>query len=70
MNREVHVRFWERLEVKLLRATRHLRSSCALPSDGSLSPDSFRARRMLVTEKTGHLQPSRSDVADGQLILR
>src|SRR5258707_2493249 len=23
MNREVHVRFWERLEVKLLRATRH-----------------------------------------------
>jgi hypothetical protein len=25
MNREVHVRFWERLEVKLLRATRHER---------------------------------------------
>jgi len=25
MNREVHVRFWERAEVKSLRATRHLR---------------------------------------------
>ena len=24
MNREVHVRFWERLEVKLLRATRRV----------------------------------------------
>ena len=24
MNREVHVRFWERPEVKALRATRHL----------------------------------------------
>jgi hypothetical protein len=23
MNREVHVRFWERAEVKFLRATRH-----------------------------------------------
>jgi len=26
MNREVHVRFWERLEVKLLRATRQNRT--------------------------------------------
>jgi hypothetical protein len=26
MNREVHVRFWERLEVKALRATRQKRS--------------------------------------------
>ena len=25
MNREVHVRFWERPEVKVLRATRHSR---------------------------------------------
>ena len=25
MNREVHARFWERPEVKLLRATRHVR---------------------------------------------
>jgi hypothetical protein len=25
MNREVHVRFWERAEVKFLRATRHSR---------------------------------------------
>src|ERR1700737_580358 len=25
MNREVHVRFWERAEVKFLRATRHFR---------------------------------------------
>jgi hypothetical protein len=27
MNREVHVRFWERLEVKALRATRQKRRS-------------------------------------------
>jgi hypothetical protein len=30
MNREVHVRFWERAEVKFLRATRQLH---ALPHD-------------------------------------
>jgi hypothetical protein len=29
MNREVHVRFWERLEVKALRATRHSRPAQA-----------------------------------------
>jgi hypothetical protein len=28
----------------------HLRPSCTIVADGSLSPDSFRARRMLVTE--------------------
>ena len=27
MNREVHVRFWERAEVKFLRATRHTRTT-------------------------------------------
>ncbi len=38
MNREVHVRFWERPEVKVLRATRHsrrfrdVRAVAALPS--------------------------------------
>jgi hypothetical protein len=32
MNREVHVRFWERLEVKALRATRQTPHFGALPS--------------------------------------
>src|SRR5258707_8191013 len=27
--------------------------SCAVPTDGSLSPDSFRARRMLLTAESG-----------------
>src|SRR5712671_2064167 len=31
----------------------HLQPSCAVPTDGSLSPDSFRARRMPVTEEMG-----------------
>ena len=42
MNREVHVRFWERAEVKFLRATRHSRrldnrheSACAFLPDVS-----------------------------------
>jgi len=30
MNREVHVRFWESPEVKVLRATRHLRTIVVL----------------------------------------
>ena len=32
MNREVHVRFWERAEVKFLRATRHFRQINPLPT--------------------------------------
>src|SRR5258706_452990 len=31
----------------------HLRPSCTIAADGSLSPDSFRARRMPVTEEMG-----------------
>ena len=34
----------------------HLQASCAVPSDGSLSSDSFRAARMTVTEDMGHLR--------------
>lgn len=43
MNREVHVRFWERPEVKLLRATRHSRrfdyltATSALPRTTDIS---------------------------------
>jgi len=29
----------------------HLRPSCTIAADGSLSPDSFRVRRMLVAEE-------------------
>ena len=37
MNREVHVRFWESPEVKVLRATRHfLTSVCAAGMPASL----------------------------------
>ena len=32
----------------------HLQPSCAVPTDGSLSPDSFRAKRMLLTAESGH----------------
>ncbi len=32
----------------------HLQSSRTVPADGSLSPDSFRARRMLLTAELGH----------------
>src|SRR6266849_758409 len=32
----------------------HLQPSCTVPTDGSLSPDSFRARRMLLTAESGH----------------
>src|SRR5260370_1742043 len=33
--------------------TGHLQPSCAVPSDGSLSPDSCRAPRMLLTAESG-----------------
>ena len=35
----------------------HLQPSCAAPTDGSLSPDSFRARRMLLTAESGQFLP-------------
>ena len=38
MNREVHVRFWERPEVKALRATRQKRRFDRLPFTSGLSP--------------------------------
>src|SRR5260370_13646055 len=36
-----------------LSAMGHLRPSCMISADGSLSPVSFRARRILVTEEMG-----------------
>src|SRR5229473_2146445 len=36
-----------------MTAMGHLRPSCTIAADGSLSPDSFRARRKLVTEEMG-----------------
>ena len=44
----------------------HLRPSSAAPADGSLSPDSFRARLMLVTADSGQLLPSGSFQPRGQ----
>src|SRR5215467_8012895 len=38
MNREVHVRFWERLEVKLLRATRQNAKNSLRVNDFRSSP--------------------------------
>src|SRR6266849_2419851 len=49
MMREYHVRICEGLGVKFPGSTRQIRPSCAVPTDGSLSPDSCRARRMLLT---------------------
>src|SRR5712675_2134405 len=37
----------------------HLQPSCAVPSHGSLSSDSFRARRMLLTAESGQKQSCR-----------
>jgi hypothetical protein len=34
----------------------HLQPSRAIPSDGSLSPDSCRARQKLLTAESGHKQ--------------
>src|SRR5258708_4674119 len=36
-----------------MSVTGHLQPSCAVPSDGSLSPDSCRAPRMLLTAESG-----------------
>ena len=38
MNREVHARFWERAEVKFLRATRHERRFCDVCGTSALPP--------------------------------
>ena len=45
MNREVHVRVWERAEVKFLRATRH--------STKSLRDSSLRRTATIVSAVTG-----------------
>src|SRR5713101_7473652 len=58
MNREVHVRICERLGVKFPGPTRHLQPSCAVTTDGSLSPDSFRARRILLAAESGQYRTS------------
>src|SRR5258708_5798195 len=42
MNREVHVRFWERLEVKLLRATRHQEPPRFVTGATGASPETGR----------------------------
>src|SRR5437763_16636893 len=38
VNREVHARFWERAEVKFLRATRHERRFCDVCRTSALPP--------------------------------
>ena len=40
----------------------HLQPSCAVPTDGSLSPDSFRAWRMLLTAELGQQRDRKSVV--------
>src|SRR5712664_3805794 len=42
-----------RLAISAMSVGGHLRPSCTIAADGSLSPDSFRARRMPVTEEMG-----------------
>src|SRR5467141_3353044 len=46
MNREVHIRFWERLEVKLLRATRQRRRYRPRSRRVRSHPDSGRAEQV------------------------
>jgi hypothetical protein len=43
MNREVHVRFWESLEVKVLRATRPVPSSVYITTCPQLAKAAVRA---------------------------
>jgi hypothetical protein len=42
------------------------RTCCQRSRNGSLSPDSYRARRMLVTEGVGQIRPSRGAAEDGR----
>ncbi len=53
MMREYHVRICEGLGVKFPGSTRHLLPSCPIAVGGSLSPDSCRTRRMLLTAAEG-----------------
>ena len=39
-----------------MSAMGQIRPSCAVPTDGSLSPDSCRARRMLLTAESGQFR--------------
>jgi hypothetical protein len=44
MNREVHVRFWERAEVKYLRATRQTRSFADVRAMSAFPPEAVVER--------------------------
>ena len=48
----------------------HLRPSCTIAADGSLSPDSCRARRMLLTAESGQKPTFRVAVAREQLLVK
>ena len=48
MNREVHVRIWERPEVRVLRATRQLLPNVARSDIGSLAPEAGVRQRSRV----------------------
>jgi hypothetical protein len=56
MNREVHVRFWESPEVKVLRATRQLRRSdhCRSVSGHTPIAPELKCRRKAATGKEVH----------------
>jgi len=63
MNREVHVRFWERPGVKVLRATRHARKN---------SGGAYRVRFSNRPFEVKHFQTVRHcsvDVAHGLVLL-
>ena len=61
MNREVHVRFWESPEVKVLRATRQSRPKLAVPAMSGLPPSATELRTSLMVwfvpraDKPAHL---------------
>ena len=66
MNREVHVRFWESPEVKVLRATRHSRRFRDVGCESASPP------RTDIVSETGHVgyaaesgSRSISDIATG-----
>src|SRR5260370_4742486 len=54
MNREVHVRFWERLEVKALRATRQNAKYSAQADVFRSSPESGRRLMQLACRKSAN----------------
>ena len=64
MNREVHVRFWERLEVKLLRATRHSRRFLRVYATSG-SPPKLTVKAGGGPTALGH-EPKNWDTADRQ----